>query len=553
MKEKKTKLQTLLSAVTAACCMIALLPALVATAANDVYVNGEVLSGGLSNAYVRGAGDAVQLGTDRVYVRTGSGLVQIGGSASVPEGDPEHLDVTGTLNLQYGKVRVGLEYNPGLDYANLENYVGSGYLLGYYDSSRIFHTLASTTETEITMVPDVNTVTKGGNVGCFHVRLPGSYSSYEAAQSAAGAYSDGFVGWYNGSYYALYGNFETREDAQAAASGGGEAFTASNRCVVVTRTSDAKILFEFDGGESMSLAVSPGGGAADAETWFKGHTYRGGFEYSRHEGASKLTVVNVVDIEDYVKGVLPYEMSSNWPPEALKAQAVCARTYVASHFNGYRSAYGFDVTDDTYSQVYNGTSTATAETNSAADATAGLYITYQGRPIDAMYYSSNGGASESSENVMYSAVAYLRGKTDPYEQAAAGINSLSSWTRTLSASAVTSAVNASGYSLGTVTDISTELSESGNVIGITFTDASGRSATFSKSACYNFVTGSLGLYSIHFDVAAASGGFIFSGGGWGHSVGMSQYGAYAMADSYGFTFDQIINFYYTGVELSRGA
>ena len=69
---------------------------------------------------------------------------------------------------------------------------------------------------------------------------------------------------------------------------------------------------------------------------------------------------------------------------------------------------------------------------------------------------------------------------------------------------------------------------------------------------YNLVTAVLGLNSIHFDVSEASGGFTFTGGGWGHSLGMSQYGAYAMADTYGFTFDQIINFYYTGVELSRG-
>ena len=66
------------------------------------------------------------------------------------------------------------------------------------------------------------------------------------------------------------------------------------------------------------------------------------------------------------------------------------------------------------------------------------------------------------------------------------------------------------------------------------------------------MTGALGLGGIHFEVSESAGGFTFTGGGWGHNLGMSQYGAYAMASAYGFTFDQILNFYYTGVELSRG-
>ena len=66
------------------------------------------------------------------------------------------------------------------------------------------------------------------------------------------------------------------------------------------------------------------------------------------------------------------------------------------------------------------------------------------------------------------------------------------------------------------------------------------------------MTGTLGLNSIRFEVEAVSGGFAFTGSGWGHSLGMSQYGAYAMAVSYGFDFDQILNFYFTDVELVRG-
>lgn len=149
------------------------------------------------------------------------------------------------------------------------------------------------------------------------------------------------------------------------------------------------ILFEFDCGSELSLAVEPRG--EDTLTWFKGYTYRGGFEYTRRDGG-ELTVINVVDIEDYVKGVLPYEMSGSWPLEALKAQAMCARTYAASHFDSM-STYNCDVTNDTYSQVYRGTNASTSATDAAVEATAGLYITYDGELIDAMYCSSNGGGT----------------------------------------------------------------------------------------------------------------------------------------------------------------
>ena len=533
-----------------------------ALASDEVYINGEPVPGTLDGLYALGSGGVQKLKGAGQYVATGSGVVQLDGEAALPqpEGDPEHLDVTGKLELPYDKVRVALYYyadessvrNPTLESANLENEVGRGYEFGYYDSEREFHSLASTDETQITMCVDRNVEIRGGTVGCYHIMLPGSYYDYESALLAAEEYSDGFAAYYDGRFYALYGSYESAGEAQLAldaAGGYGDVYTASDRCVVVTSTEDASIIFEFDCGSALSLAVQPRGGE-NALTWFKGYTYRGGFEYTRRNG-ELLTVVNVVDIEDYVKGVLPYEMSDGWPAEALKAQAMCARTYVASHFDSLR-IYNCDVTNDTFSQVYRGTNMSSASTDAAVEATEGLYITYDGKPIDAMYCSSTGGATEDSENVMTSAVGWLRGKVDPYEAASDGMNANSSWSHSFSSAQLASAVNRYGYVLSDVEDIDLELSDSGNVIGIAFTDSDGRTAEFGKSGCYNFVTGALGLNSIHFEVSESRGTFTFTGGGWGHSLGMSQYGAYAMADTYGFTFDQILNFYYTGIELSRG-
>ena len=284
-------------------------------------------------------------------------------------------------------------------------------------------------------------------------------------------------------------------------------------------------------------------------TWFKGYQYYGDFEYVRRSG-EKLTVINIVDIEDYVKGVLPYEMSGSWPIEALKAQALCARTYAASHFNA-NDYYGFDVTNDTYSQVYRGLNSATSTSDAAVDATAGIYILYKGEPITAMYCSSNGGATENSENVMSSAVGYLRGKVDSFEAAAASINANSSWTYTFTRQELAAKANTLGFSIASADKIELTYSDTGNVIGIKLTDSNGRSASFSKSSCYNFCTSTLGIKSISFEIEENGDSVTFIGSGWGHSLGLSQFGAYAMAKTYGFTYDQIVNFYFTDITLAR--
>ena len=125
--------------------------------------------------------------------------------------------------------------------------------------------------------------------------------------------------------------------------------------VVITGTD--QVLWET---EEDTLAVMPQG--RDPVTWFRGNRYRGGFEYTVSGGG--LQVVNVVDLEDYVKGVLPYEMSGDWELEALKAQAVCARTFACLNTK-HLSAYGFDVCSSTDCQVYNGVGNATSATDRA--------------------------------------------------------------------------------------------------------------------------------------------------------------------------------------------
>ena len=546
-------------------------------------------------------------------------------------------------------VRVGLAYGSGaLVNANLENNTGygSGYRMGYFDDDLDFVELAWTDEdeTQITMVKTQNTWVNGtsysnsdngGNViGCYHVLMESGYRSYEQAAADAQEYRDGFVAWIDGDYQVRAGSYTSRQEAEdAAQSLGGTVAGTSSYAVNVTRTGTAEILFQFDGGDDLALGVMPDVTGADTvRTWFKGYRYYGGFRYERI-GGGDLTVVNIVDLETYIKGVVPYEMSSSWPLEALKVQAVCARSYAYINIHsGKHTSYHFDVCNTTDCQAYYGAGTnsssyqATERTDQAVDETAGEYAWYDGQVIEAFYSSSHGGASESVYNVWGTSLEqypYLCGVEDPYEADMASKNSYSSWTVSYTSSELAQRLENYGYDASSgIESLTLTYSDLGNVIqvrvnyrdggsdtirpssmrsvfgisSIRFTvngqAASSGSGTTSSSGggltangstsldsqgTYTVISGSGslsqagldGLYAISGSGSitpaedAASGGgsgtdtptgtqvtvsgssYSFQGSGNGHQLGLSQYGAWAMAER-GFTYEEIIEFYYPG-------
>ena len=141
--------------------------------------------------------------------------------------------------------------------------------------------------------------------------------------------------------------------------------------------------------------------------------YRGALEVRPASGAG-LNAINAVDVDSYAKGVVPKEMPSSWPLEALKAQAVAARSYALSTGVG---GNGFDQYDDTRSQVYGGVGAETARGNAAVDATSLQIVTYAGRPATTYFFSTSGG---HTENIEFSFVGappkpYLKGVPDPYD------------------------------------------------------------------------------------------------------------------------------------------
>jgi SpoIID/LytB domain protein len=319
-------------------------------------------------------------------------------------------------------------------------------------------------------------------------------------------------------------------------------------------------------------------------------TYRGIAEVRVNSG-STLAGINEVPMEQYLYGVVPREL----PPtvydelEAQKAQAIAARTY-ALRGMGKRSGDGYDMLATTTDQVYGGYAAEHPLSTQAVDETNGLVATYEGKLIEALFFSTSGGATANNEDVYNSApIPYLRGVIDSQRgnsgnvldslKNAHGAQKLrgnrngdfeADWSRyhrwsfewtTDEISAVISAY--AGQPVGKVLAINVlERSNSGRVKLIeyvteagTFTDTKDR---IRSSLKYINATGAQAsllstLFVIEPVMDKKTGevvGFEAFGGGWGHGVGLCQTGATGMAEK-GATFDEIIRFYYQGVDLTK--
>jgi len=163
---------------------------------------------------------------------------------------------------------------------------------------------------------------------------------------------------------------------------------------------------------------APGGGAfllnGVSVPGIRDGRYRGALEL--RPAARGISVINALGLESYVRGVVSAESPSAWPAEALKAQAVAARTYAITSRAGSISA-GFDQFADTRSQVYKGVAAERASTDAAVSATAGQVVTYAGQPVTTFFFSTSGGHTESIENSFVGSAPkpWLKGVEDPFD------------------------------------------------------------------------------------------------------------------------------------------
>ncbi len=327
---------------------------------------------------------------------------------------------------------------------------------------------------------------------------------------------------------------------------------------------EGKYKFIVDGSEPVRVSGS------DGDIGVGNSFYRGEIEILRQ--GSVMTAVNVIDEDEYLYGVINSEMPSTWDEEAQKAQAVAARTYLRK-CKGKHDVY--DVCDGVHCQAYNGTKYETEAGIKAVDETKDLCIYYNDSLIDAVYFSSDGGATIDSVDAWGNEAPYLKGKKDKYEK------EYKEWTREFTYSELTSMCSAMGYDIGNVIKVEAEYNQNGIVTQLTFKGSKNQaSLTMDKIRTAFSVTSGGSLYSRNFVVAsgavnsdestvagavinaasvgtedmisnmsAGTAGLVtFYGKGNGHSTGMSQYGAKGMAEE-GYDFEEILKFYYTDVEI----
>ena len=386
-----------------------------------------------------------------------------------------------------------------------------------------------------------------------------------------------------------------------------EVYDINNMALIGTIPGGAAATIVNSGGALSSDGIFQSSGGVRLDSVgiisYGGVPYRGSFELLPRDG--NITVINMVNTEEYLASLLGKEMSASWPIEALKAQAVCARNYAVT-IAGKHSSYGFDICSTVDCQVYGGMNSEADSTRRAVKETAGVVVKYNGRVVPLYYFSCDGGYTENSENVWVSAEGYLRGKQDIYEDPASA--KLYNWTTTMTKSEIEEALSKKNINIGELVDIViNEVSENNGVISMTFvgtkdsktvTKTQTRTTLSLNSQAYTIekLAGKIvktekvtlsdivpkarfvltkdgveeavrdiyrltenGLERIELDVSpkveeeegeeAMFETYIFKGHGWGHLVGMSQWGAYSMAKN-GMDYTDILNFYFTDIEIS---
>lgn len=285
-----------------------------------------------------------------------------------------------------------------------------------------------------------------------------------------------------------------------------------------------------------------------------------------------ITVVNRVNLEEYLYGVVPAEIPASWPPAVLEAQAIAARTYALANLGKYK-IQGFDLSATPTSQVYNGVAQETESVIAAVNSTRGMILLYDGKPAGTFYHDNSGGYSETGAYVWGTDRPYLRALPEkplsvreqpltPDELTAwltsqpecsafregYFVRSAYRWTVWITREQLESRIQAKIGKIKAI--IPMERGISGRVKRVMIRGTSGSHILSGSDMTYRLG----GLRSTLFVVQPKLGrngypeSFIFNGGGWGHGVGMSQSGAAGMALD-GATAPEILAYYYPGTEL----
>jgi len=259
-----------------------------------------------------------------------------------------------------------------------------------------------------------------------------------------------------------------------------------------------------------------------------------------------LLVINHVDLEEYVKGVVPAEVNSAWHPEMLKVQAVAARTY-ALYQHRLSASRDYDMAATIQDQVYRGRQGVDDRVELAVESTRGLVVTHQGAPIYAAFSSTAAGITEDAMVVWSKDLPYLKGVECPFDLESPYYQ----WKASFTIDTLERNLRHQGFLLGSIATLTPiTYSRAGRVATLRILHSKGelilRGEDLRKAVGYTVVP------STQFSIDSIGREIILSGYGAGHAVGLCQWGAKELAEL-GYSFSTILRYYYPGTELQQAA
>ena len=575
-------------------------------------------------------------------------LVSAVNTFTVSSDAAEYTEPIMSIGIQYGSSAKG----------SFRTYSDSGYKLWSQlpDGERNATMIGAIEDKTVIVAPNANLAVSGTGfaasasniaVGGYRLEVTDTYDSFVAASEvidsvSASVESGGyqiFPAYINGKYRVRIGCFTSQSAAESAKSGvqttvgKSVSVVAPDSGVVSVLTSDAKVKFEFGNGTTSYLGLSP---IRSGDVYMRSdenYIYEGIFMYKRSDNL--ITVINMIGLETYIEGVLPYEISNSWHVEAQKAFAIAARSYAIGNKKKHYASYGFDLCNSTNCQVYRGAGNVNDKVKQAVAETSGQVMVHDGKPISVFYSSSTGGCTVSAKDCWGGTTApYFVGISTPWERYADYSNG--SWTSEVSPSELCTYLRGKGYTKlsGSIASIQVikKADNSEYVKEIKFTDTAGVSVTVTNSdnvrtalskyvksanfvvgkgsvaytvskvtvsteklpyevldlSAFNIITSAgktlIGLsnkpnvitgngtyslgsgntyvitadskdggsvsdgkgYSVTYSnktaTASSSQNFVFAGKGWGHGVGLSQYGCKDLAE-FGYSYDRILTSY----------
>ena len=275
-----------------------------------------------------------------------------------------------------------------------------------------------------------------------------------------------------------------------------------------------------------------------------GKRYRGILECQPE--AKGMLVINKLPLEEYLVGLINCEISSQWPMESVKAQAVIARSYALYQKNARRSAL-YDLESSVMDQVYQGSDIEDSRAGRGVEETAGEVLTFDGNIIQAFYHSNCGGHTEAAANVWGYPLPYLQGVDCKYCATAPSFR----WEQTIPLKKIENQLRAAGFNAAGLKGILPGMRNgSGRISELTLLTSAGKITV--PAPKFRMAIGSTIIKSTNFEVTTADETASFSGIGYGHGVGLCQWGAKQRAVD-GFDYREILAYYYPGVRLSKSA